>query len=83
MSKLDENGAVCPNLIIEVIRNRRALVVIDTAIDENLLATHWIITTLINSAEASRGIESSRWENRMTPTGEGIRLLMNNNMSLC
>ena len=40
--------------------------------DGNLIASHWIITSLENQIRIERGAETTKWGNRMILEGEGL-----------
>ena len=60
---------------MENIRNRTAIAATDAAMDENYLATYWIVTTKQNKVELDGGVETTKWGNGMIAAGEGIGLL--------
>ena len=61
--------------LLENIRNRTAIAATDAAMDENYLATYWIVTTKQNEVELDGGVETTKWGNGMIAAGEGIGLL--------
>ena len=43
--------------------------------EEQYLATQWIISTNDNELEYREGVQSSEWDVGLIPAGEGIRML--------
>jgi len=70
----DSNDEINPELI-QAIQCRRAVAASDASIRGDLLATHWIITTLLNDVKEEGGITTDAWGDGMIPAGEGVGLL--------
>ena len=47
----------------------------DAAMTRTYLATHWIVSTKSNDREIVGGLESTRWNDGLIPSGEGVGLL--------
>ena len=57
----DSNDEINPELI-QAIQCRRAVAASDASIRGDFLATHWIITTLLNDVKEEGGITTDAWE---------------------
>ena len=70
----DSNDEINPELI-QAIQCRRVVAASDASIRGDFLATHWIITTLLNDVKEEGGITTDAWGDGMIPAGEGVGLL--------
>lgn len=64
-----------PSIILDQIQSKVAVAATDAAMEENYIATHWIISTKDNEVEHSGGVRSTEWNVGLIPAGEGIGLL--------
>jgi len=69
----DENEFT--GVLKQAIIERKAVAATDASMLGNMMATHWIITTLAQDAEIEGGIESKKWAEGLVPVGEAIGLL--------
>ena len=67
-----QNKERFPDSIEEAIANRRAVATVDASIKENYMAASLIITSLDNAEQVEGKISSSRQEQGMIPTAEGL-----------
>jgi len=64
-----------PEEMKRAIRNRRAVAATDASMYGNLMASHWVITTLEKEYEIEGGVESKKWMDGMIAGGEAIGVL--------
>ena len=64
-----------PIEIENAIRQRTAVAAVDTSMDEQYLATHWIVRTSDNNIEVNGSIESKSFSDGMIHTSEAIGTL--------
>ena len=50
----------------DAIRNGQVVVATDASMDGNLMPTHWLVASFENQIKIEGGVETTKWENRMT-----------------
>ena len=75
ITQQDNKESILPQEIQNAIINHRAVAASDSSIKDNLMATHWIISTLDQDNEIEGGVESRQWGDGLIAAGEAIGVL--------